>query len=55
MNTLKNSSKIPWQDKPELCTDVLWRYSSNPIINRYDIPSSNSIFNSAIVPFKNGF
>ena len=55
MNTLKNSSKIPWQNKPELCTDVLWRYSSNPIIDRYDIPSSNSIFNSAIVPFKNGF
>ena len=55
MNTLKNSSKIPWQNKPELCNDVLWRYSSNPIIDRYDIPSSNSIFNSAIVPFKNGF
>ena len=55
MNTLKNSSKIPWQNKPELCNDVLWRYSSNPIIDRYDIPSSNSIFNSAVVSFKNGF
>ena len=55
MKTLKQSSKIPWQNKPKLCNDVLWRYSSNPIIDRYDIPSSNSIFNSAVVSFKNGF
>ena len=46
---------IPWQDKPIDCKDVLWRYSKNPIINRYDIPSSNSIFNSAVVPFNKGF
>ena len=46
---------IPWQDKPKDCKDVLWRYSENPIINRYDIPSSNSIFNSAVVPFNKGF
>ena len=37
------------------CKDVMWRYSQNPIINRYDIPCSNSIFNSAVVPFENGF
>jgi len=55
MKTLKQSSKIPWQNKPKLCNDVLWRYSSNPIIDRFDIPSSNSIFNSAVVSFKNGF
>ena len=55
MKTLKHSSKIPWQNKPKLCNDALWRYSSNPIIDRYNIPSSNSIFNSAIVSFKNGF
>ena len=55
MSLLKDSSSIPWQNKPDKCNDVLWRYSSNPIINRYDIPSSNSIFNSAVVSFKNGF
>ena len=37
------------------CTDVMWRYSQNPVIGRYHIPSSNSIFNSAVVPFKDGF
>lgn len=46
---------IPWQERPEGCNDVVWRYSENPIIDRYAIPSSNSIFNSAVVPFKDGF
>ena len=49
------SNKIPWQDRPAGCNDVLWRYSENPIIGRYDIPSSNSIFNSAVVPFGDGY
>ena len=43
---------IPWQEKPEGCHDVVWRYSRNPIIERDAIPSSNSIFNSAVVPFE---
>ena len=47
--------KIPWQDRPDDCSDVLWRYAENPIIKRHDIPSSNSIFNSAVVPFEDSF
>lgn len=47
--------KIPWQDRPDDCSDVLWRYAENPIIKRHDIPSSNSIFNSAVVPFEHSF
>jgi beta-1,4-mannooligosaccharide/beta-1,4-mannosyl-N-acetylglucosamine phosphorylase len=47
--------RIPWQEKPEGCRDVVWRYSQNPIIPRDLIPSSNSIFNSAAVPYKDGF
>jgi hypothetical protein len=35
--------------------DPIWRYSKNPIIPRDLIPSSNSIFNSAVVPFKDKF
>ena len=49
---LKN---IPWQDKPASCNDVVWRYSKNPIIQRNAIPTSNSIFNSAVVPFEDKF
>lgn len=41
----KDKVSFPWQDKPAGSQDVLWRYSENPIIGRYDIPSSNSIYN----------
>lgn len=51
-NELKN---IPWEDKPKDCGNVVWRYSRNPIIPRDLIPTSNSIFNSAVVPFNGGF
>lgn len=46
---------LPWQEHPAGCQDVVWRYTSNPIIPRDRIPSSNSIFNSAVVPFKDSF
>ena len=46
---------IPWQERPSGTNDVMWRYSQNPVIGRYDIPDSNSIFNSAVVPFEDGF
>lgn len=51
-NALPN---IPWQDKPEGCKDVLWRYDQNPIIERDATVNSNSIFNSAVVPWEDGF
>jgi beta-1,4-mannooligosaccharide/beta-1,4-mannosyl-N-acetylglucosamine phosphorylase len=46
---------IPWQERPENSRYPVWRYSGNPIIPRDLIPTSNSIFNSAVVPFKDGF
>ncbi len=46
---------IPWQERPEGNNEVMWRYSENPVIDRDAIPSSNSIFNSAVVPFEGGF
>jgi beta-1,4-mannooligosaccharide/beta-1,4-mannosyl-N-acetylglucosamine phosphorylase len=52
---MNNKYTIPWENKPAGSQDVIWRYSRNPIINRYAIPSSNSIFNSAVVPFGDGF
>ncbi|MEG0086745.1 MAG: glycoside hydrolase family 130 protein [Cellulosilyticaceae bacterium] len=48
-------SNMPWQEKPNGCEDPIWRYSNNPVIKRNQIPSSNSIFNSAVVPFEGGF
>lgn len=46
---------IPWEEKPPGCRDVVWRCNNNPIIPRDLIPSSNSIFNSAAVPFEGEF
>jgi beta-1,4-mannooligosaccharide/beta-1,4-mannosyl-N-acetylglucosamine phosphorylase len=46
---------IPWEDKPQGYRDVVWRYSRNPVIPRDLIPSSNSIFNSAVVPYSDGY
>src|ERR1035437_9211657 len=46
---------IPWEDRPADSTAVLWRSSRNPIIRRDQIARSNSIFNSAVVPFEDGF
>lgn len=46
---------IPWQERPAGNSDVLWRYTENPVIPRDLIPCSNSIFNSAVVPFGDEF
>ena len=27
--------QMPWEDRPSGCTDVMWRYSQNPVIGRY--------------------
>jgi len=50
-----NLANIPWQEEPEGNNRPVWRYSQNPIVKRNDIPTSNSIFNSAVVLFENGF
>lgn len=48
-------NNIPWQDRPSNIDAPVWRYSGNPIIKRYDAVDANSIFNSAVVPYKDGF
>jgi len=46
---------IPWQERPEGNSDVVWRYDRNPVIPRDLIPCANSIFNSAVVPYQGAF
>ena len=59
MNPIKTQGHplpdMPWEERPSGCKDVLWRYSANPVIPRDLLPDSNSIFNSAVVPFEDGF
>jgi beta-1,4-mannooligosaccharide/beta-1,4-mannosyl-N-acetylglucosamine phosphorylase len=46
---------LPWEDRPVETQDVIWRYSRNPVIPRNLLPKSNSIFNSAVIPYKGEF
>jgi len=46
---------LPWEERPSKCADVIWRYSKNPVIPRNLLPKSNSIFNSAVIPYKGEF
>ncbi len=46
---------MPWEERPANCKDVMWRYSGNPVIARDILSTSNSVFNSAVVPFNNGY
>jgi beta-1,4-mannooligosaccharide/beta-1,4-mannosyl-N-acetylglucosamine phosphorylase len=46
---------IPWEERPPGSSDVVWRSSRNPILTRAAVPRANSIFNSAVVPFGDGF
>ena len=46
---------IPWEDRMISGVSPVWRYSKNPVIKQDAAKNSNSIFNSAVVPFKDGF
>jgi beta-1,4-mannooligosaccharide/beta-1,4-mannosyl-N-acetylglucosamine phosphorylase len=48
---------MPWEDRPAglRSSEVMWRFSGNPVIPRNLTARSNSIFNSAVVPFKGGY
>ncbi len=48
-------ANLPWEDRPAGDKSVVWRYSRNPIIPGDLLPTSNSIFNSAVAPYKDGF
>jgi beta-1,4-mannooligosaccharide/beta-1,4-mannosyl-N-acetylglucosamine phosphorylase len=48
-------ANLPWQERPAGTDRPLWRYSDNPIIPYDLLPTSNSIFNSAVVPFEGAF
>ena len=50
----KSLPNIPWQEKPQGYKMPVWRYTENPIIGRNGNKISNSVFNSAVVPFEDG-
>lgn len=46
---------MPWQEKDKEEAMPVWRYQENPIIGRNANKRSNSVFNSAVVPFEDGY
>jgi beta-1,4-mannooligosaccharide/beta-1,4-mannosyl-N-acetylglucosamine phosphorylase len=50
-----NLPNIPWEDKLKESSDIIWRYSRNPILGWNPIPRAARIFNSAVVPYDGGF
>jgi beta-1,4-mannooligosaccharide/beta-1,4-mannosyl-N-acetylglucosamine phosphorylase len=46
---------IPWQPRPAGSDDVVWRFDQNPVIPRHASRTADSIYNSAVVPFRGGF
>jgi beta-1,4-mannooligosaccharide/beta-1,4-mannosyl-N-acetylglucosamine phosphorylase len=48
-------SNIPWQEKPAGYNGVIWRHDSNPIVTWNPTKSTARIFNSAVVPYQDGF
>jgi beta-1,4-mannooligosaccharide/beta-1,4-mannosyl-N-acetylglucosamine phosphorylase len=46
---------IPWEERPAGSGELLWRSSRNPIVTRDRVPRANSIFNSAVVHFRDGY
>ncbi|MNC07372.1 Beta-1,4-mannooligosaccharide phosphorylase [compost metagenome] len=46
---------IPWQDKPEHESGIIWRHQNNPITSWNPTKSTARIYNSAVVPYGDGF
>ena len=57
--TILNSPAVPnmpWQERPADLGDIpVWRYTENPIIGRNPVKHVARIFNSAVVPYEDGF
>ena len=52
---VSSSSAAPWEHRPAGSNEILWRHSENPVIGRNFVPGAQGIYNSAVVPFGDGF
>ncbi|MEA5116874.1 MAG: glycoside hydrolase family 130 protein, partial [Propionicimonas sp.] len=46
---------LPWEPRPAGSDGVLWRFSGNPVLGWNPTASTARIYNSAVVPFGDGF
>lgn len=53
---VENLPNIPWQERPENISGApVWKYTGNPIIGRNPVKNVARIFNSAVMPYEDGF
>lgn len=51
-----STENVPWQEAPECFQGApIWRYKENPIIGRNPVKNVARVFNSAVMPFEDGF
>ncbi len=53
--TSGTTASIPWQERPAGSQSVMWRHTGNPVIDRHHMPGAQGIYNSAVLPYGDGF
>ncbi len=46
---------LPWEERPAGSSDVVWRFSGNPVIGWNPTPSTARVYNSAVLPHDGAF
>ena len=46
---------MPWEERPAGNNEILWRFSKNPIIGWNPTPKVARVFNSAVIPYGDGY
>lgn len=53
--TDKTKKSIPWEERSSGDQSPVWRYTKNPIVDRYPVKNIARIFNSAVILYDNEF
>jgi len=46
---------MPWEPKPANCKGIVWRHTTNPIVDVNPFPKARSVYNSCVIPWKGKF
>lgn len=46
---------LPWENRPEGSREIVWRSAKNPVLGWNPAPHIARVFNSAVVPYGDGF
>lgn len=49
------STTFPWHERPADSSAVVWRHRGNPVLGRNPGPFAHGIYNSAVVPYGDGY